>query len=270
MPVGKKIRLRRLFSHPSGNLCSVAVDHFMGYQVGMPEGLRDLPAILKTLVAETPDAVTMQIGPARTCWEPYAGQIPLIVQTSAIRSDDSADEYIATPEDALRLGADAFAVAIFVYGKSEAAHVRQVAEFVRQAERWDLPVILHIYPRKFSSDGKVEISFAPEHIAWAVRCGIETGVDVIKVPFTGDVASYAQIVRACPVPVVAAGGPKTEKLLGGLEVAAGAIAAGAKGLTIGRNIWGTLEPAKALRAFKLVIHDGASAADALKRVNIQE
>jgi fructose-bisphosphate aldolase, class I len=270
MSVGKKIRLNRLFAHASGKLCSVAIDHFMGYQVGMPEGLRDLPAILKTIMAETPDAVTMQIGPARTCWEPYAGQIPLIVQASAIRSDDSADEYIATPEDALRLGADAFAVAVFVFGKTEAAHVRQVAEFVRQAEKWDLPVILHIYPRKYSPDGKVEISFAPEHIAWAVRCGIEIGVDVIKVPFTGDVTSYGQIVRACPVPVVAAGGPKTEKLLGGLEVAAGAVAAGAKGLTIGRNIWGTPQPAKAIRAFKLVIHDGVPPAEALNRVDFQE
>jgi fructose-bisphosphate aldolase, class I len=96
------------------------------------------------------------------------------------------------------------------------------------------------------------------------------GVDVIKVPFTGDVASYGQIVRSCPVPMVAAGGPKTEKLMGGLEVAAGAIAAGAKGLTIGRNIWGTREPGKALKAFKMVIHDGAAPAEALKRAEFHE
>jgi fructose-bisphosphate aldolase, class I len=270
MSVGKKVRLNRLFSHASGKLCSVAIDHFMAYQAGMPEGLRDLPAILKIMMSEKPDAMTMQIGPARTCWEPYAGQVPLIVQASAIRSDDTADEYIANPEDALRLGADALAVAAFVYGKTEAAHLRQVAEFVRQAEKWEIPVILHVYPRKYSSDGKVEISFAPEDIAWAVRCGIEVGVDVIKVPFTGDVASYGQIVRSCPVPMVAAGGPKTEKIIGGLEVAAGAIAAGAKGLTIGRNIWGTRQPAKALKAFKLVIHDGVAPAEALKRADFHE
>ena len=33
MPValGKQIRLNRLFSHPCGRLCSIAVDHFAGY-----------------------------------------------------------------------------------------------------------------------------------------------------------------------------------------------------------------------------------------------
>jgi class I fructose-bisphosphate aldolase len=270
MSVGKKVRLNRLFSHVSGKFCSVAIDHFVGYQAGMPEGLRDLPAIIKALVAEKPDAMTMQIGVAKGCWEPYAGQVPLIVQTSVARPDDTADETMATPEDALRLGADAFAVAAFVYGKTEAAHIRRVADFVRQAEQWEIPVILHVYPRKYSADGKVEISFTPEHIAWAVRCGIEVGVDVIKVPFTGDTVSYGQIVRSCPVPMVAAGGPKTEKLLGGLNVAAGAIEAGAKGLTIGRNIWGTPEPGKALQAFKLVIHEGVTPAEALKQVGFHE
>ena len=59
-----------------------------------------------------------------------------------------------------------------------------------------MPVIVHTYPRRSVGDG-VEISYTPEHIAWAVRCGIECGVDVIKVPYCGDRAAYAQI---CPSP----------------------------------------------------------------------
>ena len=31
MAVGKKIRLNRIFSHPSGRFLSVAVDHFIAY-----------------------------------------------------------------------------------------------------------------------------------------------------------------------------------------------------------------------------------------------
>jgi DhnA family fructose-bisphosphate aldolase class Ia len=51
MDLGKAIRLARLFNHASGRFCSVAVDHFIGYQTGLPEGLRDLRSTLEVLVA---------------------------------------------------------------------------------------------------------------------------------------------------------------------------------------------------------------------------
>ena len=39
--------------------------------------------------------------------------------------------------------------------------------------------------------------------------GFEAGVDVIKVGYTGDFASFRDTVASCPIPVVIAGGPKT-------------------------------------------------------------
>ena len=65
MNTGKLVRLNRLFAHSSRRLCSVAVDHFMIYQTGMPEGLRDIPAALRAIVKAKPDAITMQIGMAK-------------------------------------------------------------------------------------------------------------------------------------------------------------------------------------------------------------
>ena len=105
MSLGKTIRMNRLFADPSGRLCSIAVDHFIGYQKGLPAGLRDLPAAIKAIVAGKPDAVTMHKGVALACWEPYAGKLPLIIQSLLGRPDDTADEHIAEPEDAVRLGA---------------------------------------------------------------------------------------------------------------------------------------------------------------------
>ena len=109
MGLGKKVRLNRLFGHASGRMCSVAVDHFVAYHLGMPEGLADLPRVIGAVVAGTPDAITMTRGPALSCWHPYAGRVPLIVQSVAARPDDSADEQLSMPEDALHIGADAFA-----------------------------------------------------------------------------------------------------------------------------------------------------------------
>jgi class I fructose-bisphosphate aldolase len=264
MNLGKKIRLRRLFSHPSGHFCSVAVDHFLGYHLGMHPGLANLPKTIAAIVAGKPDAITMNKGVALGCWGPHAGSIPLIIQSIAARPDDVADEFLAVPEDAVRIGADAFATCCFVRGATEAAHIRRVADQVRQAERWDMPVVMHAYPRMFAA-GQVGISFAPEDIAWAVRCGIEVGVDVIKVPYCGDVASYAQIVESCPVPVVAAGGPKTATFREALAFAGDVMQSGASGMTIGRNIWGVSDISEAVKAFKAVVHDLATPEEAQAR-----
>jgi len=188
----------------------------------------------------------------------------LIIQAAGVKPDDSAEEMLATPEDALRLGADALATCALVRGNSEARHLRVVADQVRAADPWGLPVILHIYPRKFHSDGKVEIVHTAEDIAWTVRCGIELGVDVIKTPYCGDPIAWKQITSACPLPVIAAGGPKCETLEEALKQMSDSVAAGGRGATIGRNVWGFADVPAAVRAFKNAIHHGKMPADAMK------
>jgi class I fructose-bisphosphate aldolase len=266
MNLGKCVRLNRVFSHPSGRLCSIAVDHFIGYEEGLPPGLRDIRTTLAEICSAHPDAVTMHKGIAAALWEPYAGKLPLILQSSLVKLDDSAMEQSATVEDAVRLGADALAVVAFVRGKSEAQYLRVVADTVRAAAAYDLPVILHIYPRVFGE--KVQISFAPADIAWAVRCAVEVGVDVVKTPYCGDVASYAQIVRECPIPLVAAGGPKAQSLEAALAMMSEVVQSGALGATIGRNVWGFNAVAAAVNAFKMVIHEGKSAGEALRSAGL--
>lgn len=261
MNLGKLVRLNRIFSHPSGRLCSVAIDHFIAYGDGLVPGLRHIRPTLAAIVAGQPDAVTMHKGVAASTWAPYAGRVPLILQTSTIRVDDSALEHITSPEEAIRLGADALAVAAFVRGKSEASQLRVVAEFVRDAARFELPVICHVYPRHM--DGTPRVSYEPEDIAWATRCAVEIGADVVKVPYCGDVAAYAQIVADCPVPLVAAGGPKSATLSSALGMIAEVVQSGARGATIGRNVWGFDQITAAVRAFKAVVHDCKSPQEAM-------
>jgi class I fructose-bisphosphate aldolase len=227
----------------------------------LPAGLRHIVATLAAIAAAQPDAVTMHKGIASSAWAPYAGRIPLILQSSIMRVDDTACEQIATPEDAVRLGADAIAVAAFIRGDTEAAHLRIVADCVRQAAAFDLPVICHIYPRYL--DGKLRVSYEPEHIAWAVRCAVEAGVDVVKTPYCGDLAAHRDIVADCPVPLVAAGGPQTETLAAALAMMGEVVESGALGATIGRNIWGHQRITEAVNAFKAVIHDRVPAREAM-------
>ena len=253
MGLGKQIRLNRIFGHPSGRLCSVAVDHLVAYQQGLPEGLRNVPATIATLVEGKPDAITMYKGMAQNAWPPYAGSIPLILTSIAFTVDDTIMHQLVRPHECVRLGADAISAAIALRSKREGDYLKMLATIVEEAAEFDLPVIAHIYPRDFSGEPKVVHD--PENILWAVRCGVELGADVIKVPYTGDVESFRAIVATSPVPVVAAGGPKANTLKEALGLMHGAVEAGARGATIGRNIWGAPDPLRALEAFKRVIHD---------------
>ncbi len=264
MNIGKQIRLNRIFSHPSGRLCSVAVDHFIGYgNLQSGGGLSNLPMALAKIAEGQPGAVTMSKGTAMNCWSPYAGKIPLIIQAGCFTADDRVIESVTTPEECVRLGADAIAIAIGIFGPNEGRFIKILMDGVAQAAKYDLPVIAHIYPRDFS--GPIpKIVFEPEGILWATRVGIEAGADVIKVGYTGDVASYRQVVESAPVPVVAAGGPKAKNLRQALSAMGEVVHAGGRGATIGRNIWGVTKTAQACRAFKAVILEGKSVDAALK------
>ncbi|HEY3855389.1 MAG TPA: aldolase [Verrucomicrobiae bacterium] len=264
MNIGKQIRLNRIFSHPSGRLCSVAVDHFVGYgKLTAGGGLANLSTALKKIAAGGPGAVTMSKGTAMTCWAPYAGRIPLIIQSGCFTSDDRIIESVTNPEECVRLGADAIAVAIGIFGPHEGKFIKTLMDQVTCATKYDLPVIAHIYPRDYSGPTP-KIVFDPEGIMWAARVGIEAGVDVIKVGYTGDVDSFRQVVKSSPVPVVAAGGPKAKNLRASLTAMSEVVKAGGRGATIGRNVWGVSKTTEALRAFKAVLLEGMSVEAALK------
>jgi fructose-bisphosphate aldolase, class I len=252
--LGKIARMNRLFSHPSGRLCSIAVDHFIGYGDGLPAGLAHIRGTLAAVAAARPDAVTMHRGIATSAWEPFAGKVPFILQSTIARPDDTVCEQIAAPEDAVRLGADGFAVAAFVRGATEGQQLKRVARAVADAVRYDMPVITHIYPRDLR-DGAA-ISYTADDIAWAVRCALECGSDVIKVPFCHDASAFVQIVNDTPVPVVAAGGPLTRSLDDALVMLHQAVRHGARGATVGRNVWNHDRVTDVIRAIQLVVHEG--------------
>lgn len=247
--LGKRIRLNRIFSHPSGRILSVAVDHMINYPVGLPKGLRAMTDTLAAIVEGRPDALTMNKGIAMRYMAPHAGQVPLIIQSMAPRADADAFADHCTAEEAVALGADAIAVAMFVHGPTELEYIRHLADVVREAETLGLPVIPHIYPLS-SDDEKHAVVHDAESIFYAVRVGVEMGADVVKVPYTGDVASFADIVRSSPVPVVTAGGPKAETLDDAVAMMAAIRESGAAGATVGRNVWGFDGMAGAVRALK--------------------
>lgn len=267
MGLGTKIRLERLFSHESGQLFGAAFDHFIGYGDVRAGGLADVGGAIREVMTASPDSVTINAGVAKNFWPEYAGKAAFIVQGGMFTADDRVAELVATPEDAVRLGADALAVSIGVRGEREGAYIKWLTDSVRKAAPLEMPVVAHIYPRNY--EGEPSIEFTPDQIAWAVRVGIETGVDVIKVGFPGDVSAFKDIVAQSPVPVVLAGGPKTPNVVDALNEIRDAMTTGARGAVLGRNLWGAENVTEAALAFKAVIHDGLDGEAALAKARKQ-
>ena len=81
-------------------------------------------------------------------------------------------------------------------------------------------------------------------VAHCARVGTELGADVVKVPYTGDIESFARVTEACCIPVVIAGGPKVHNDRELIQMAHDAIQAGGSGLSIGRNVFQHARPSR--------------------------
>jgi len=107
----------------------------------------------------------------------------------------------------------------------------------------------------------------PEIVAHAARIGAEAGADIVKAVYTGDVDSFKKVVKSCPVPIVIAGGPKGNTDRDILEMCAGAMSAGAKGVTFGRNIFQHKNPPAMVRALNKIVIQGKTVREALKELD---
>ena len=261
MLLAKRARLNRIVHSPSHRLVTVALDHPIAF--GVPPELGPIREVLARVVEGEPDAVTMMKGTAQHCYEPHAGRVPLIVQTTCFTPGiPSRDHPIACVDDALRLGADAVAMTITVGTEHQGRHVRMLGALVSAAAPAGLPVVAHIYPK-----GELVPDDERHSVRWvlyAARLGAEVGVDIVKLFYTGSPDTFRQVVEACPVPVVAAGGVRLDTTRQVLEMARGVVDAGAAGVTYGRNVWGAEDIPAVIRALKAVVHDDATVDDALE------
>jgi DhnA family fructose-bisphosphate aldolase class Ia len=111
---------------------------------------------------------------------------------------------------------------------------------------------------------KIKNEYDVNNVKHAARVGAELGADIVKVPYTGSVKTFTEVVRGCPVPVVIAGGPKMDSDKDIFEMVEGALKAGAAGLSIGRNAFQHKNPEKLVGALCKMVHKGASVKDAVK------
>jgi predicted phospho-2-dehydro-3-deoxyheptonate aldolase len=262
--IGKKIRLERIIDRNSHKTVIVPMDH--GVSVGPIAGLEDMRDTIGKVVNGGANAILMHKGIVRAGHRGTGKDVGLIIHLSAgtsISPDPNAKELVCTVEEALKLGADAVSIHINLGAETDKEMLGQLGFISERCLQWQMPLIAMMYTR----GPKIENEYELRYVKHAARVGAELGADIVKVPYTDSVESFAEVVNGCPVPVVIAGGPKMESDEDIFKMVEDALKAGAAGLSIGRNAFQHQNVEKIVAALCQMVHKGTSVDLAIQTLN---
>lgn len=259
---GKEIRMERIMDRNTGKTIIVPMDH--GVTQGPIPGLIDSGRTIDLVAEGGANAVIGHIGLALHGHRGHGRDVGLILHLSAstaIGPDPNDKVLVNTVTSALKMGADGVSVHINVGADSEARMLEDLGRIAVECIEWGMPLLAMMYPR----GRKVARENGLEDVKLAARVAAELGADIVKTVYTGDPDSFREVTQGCPVPVVVAGGSKTDDLAI-LELIEGAMEGGAAGISIGRNAFQHPRPADLMRAAALIVHEGRPAAEAIETI----
>lgn len=236
----------------------IAMDH--GVTLGPVPGLEDMQLAVSNVVSGGADAVLFHKGIAKHVNVGNAGLIVHVSASTKLGGSPNLKVGVCTLNEAIRLGADAVSAHINIGTEYEDKMLELLGELSQECDSFGIPLLAMMYPR--GPNIKNEHEF--ELVSHAARIGAELGADIVKTVYTGDNESFRKVVRSCPVPVVVAGGPRMKTDADVLELAQNSVSAGAAGLSFGRNVFQHANPQKISRALATIVHEGATAQDALR------
>lgn len=254
MDWGLRNRIDRMFPAASGNSVMLAVDH--GYFMGPTRRLENPRATIAPLLAHA-DALALTRGILRTS-VPTTTSTPIILRVSGgatvLREDLSHEDLTTSVRDAIRLNVNAVALSVFVGAPHEHESLVHLSKLIDDGEEFGLPVLA------ITAVGKELEKRDARYLALACRVSAELGAHLVKTYYCD---GFEKVVEGCPVPIVVAGGPKLDSDQSALELAHNAIALGARGIDMGRNIWQSDHPVAMLKALRSVVHERATVREAM-------
>jgi DhnA family fructose-bisphosphate aldolase class Ia len=234
----------------SGRTLLVPIDH--GTAIPVP-GLEN-PAALIEALSPWADGFVVNYGVARACRSVLDGLATCLrtdVYKPALDGHPNHGAYMTYgAADAIRTGARSVMHMLYPHHPDEARQFRESARLISECHAAGLQVITEALPYGLGQSHR----YTPENISFAVRAA-----------WPGDREAFRQIVSASCVPVIVLGGAATDDA-GIIRMVAEAIEAGAAGIAIGRNVWQHAQPSLMLRRLHSIVHEGATADEALALV----
>ncbi|MFQ5896816.1 MAG: class I fructose-bisphosphate aldolase family protein [Candidatus Methylomirabilia bacterium] len=253
---GKKSRLSRLIHPTSRKTVLVPLDH--GMSEGPIPGVETPCKALRAIIEGGAQGVVIHRGVALCGAEHLEAPLSWLLHLSGSTTLSWNPDHkvlVASVEEALRLGADGVSVHVNLGVFREARMLQDLGKVAARCREWGMPLLAMMYVRWARPQHGSGIS----PIKHAARVAAELGADLVKVPYPGSPEGLREVIRGCFIPVLIAGGERAQSDRHVLEMVEAAMASGAAGICIGRNIFQHPVPALFLQALSKIIHDGVSA-----------
>lgn len=251
MDWGMQNRMSRIITPATGRCVMLAVDH--GYFQGPTTGL-ERPGETVAPLLPYADSLMVTRGVLRSVVE-ATGATPIVLRvtggTSVLHDDLSDEDITVSFEEAIRLNASAVAISIFVGSRHEKQTLTNLGRLCDRGQKYGIPVLaVTAVGREMVRDAR--------YLGLSCRIAAELGANIVKTYYCD---GFEKVVDACPVPVVIAGGKKIEEQAA-LQLAGDAVAHGAVGVDMGRNIFQSKYPVPMIQAVRRIVQENRSPAEA--------
>lgn len=255
LPWGMKDRLSRIFNPKTGRTVMLACDH--GFIMGPTSGLERIDLSIVPLI-EYADCLMCTRGILQSVIPPNTNK-PVCLRADAgttILTELNDNEFIDI-EDAIRMNVSAMAIMLAIGDEAhEAKTISNLYKAVNKGTRYHIPVM------GVTAVGK-DMARDSRYFGLASRVAAENGAHIVKTYYCD---GFENVVAACPVPIVIAGGKKLPEREA-LELCYMAINDGASGVDMGRNVFQSEAPAAMIQAVSAVVHDNYSVSRAFELFN---
>ncbi|MFI1812152.1 2-amino-3,7-dideoxy-D-threo-hept-6-ulosonate synthase [Streptomyces sp. NPDC020422] len=247
----RSLRLKRLFRHRDQRLMVVPLDHSIADGPLIARG--GLDGLVGQLVGNGVDAVVLHKGSLRHVHTDRFAGMSLIMHLSAstAHAPDPDAKYLVTGvEEALRHGADAVSVHVNLGSQDERQQIADLGAVADVCDRWNVPLLAMMYPR----GPRISNPRDPGLVVHTATLAADLGADIVKTLYTGSPDDMADIVAACPIPVIVAGGVRVDAEDQVLDFVSDAVRGGAAGVAMGRNVFQAPDPGAMARKIAQIVH----------------
>jgi len=263
MNVGKQIRMNSLFKKETGNSVCIAIDH--GGIAGPMQGINNPAELVRQCVTGGADCILTTRGFAQAAADGWDRQTSLLLRLTGgftVLGGKFEEEMISTAQAAIEYGAAGAAVTVKFGHEREGEFTKNASLVADNCARLGLPLMIEAMAK-----GKDLKSTDPKGVKLAARAAMEIGADIVKTYYTGDPDSFREVVEGCPVPILILGGEKTDNDEDVISGVYHAMQAGARGIAMGRNIWGRKNVLAMIEAMAGLVHKKWSIEQAMEHIS---
>ena len=239
---GAKDRMTRIFNPQTARTVMLAFDH--GFIMGPTSGLERIDLNIVPLM-EYADCLMCARGILQSS-VPANINKPICLRSDAGTTilTELNDNVVIDIEDAIRMNASAMAIMLAIGDpEMEAKTVANLFKMADMGAKYGIPVMgVTAVGQDMARDAR--------YFGMASRVCAENGANIVKTYYCED---FENVVAACPVPIVIAGGKKLPEKEA-LELCYMAINDGAAGVDMGRNVFQSEDPVAMIQAVSSVVH----------------